>query len=41
MGWWERIGESPASGLTKLLIAESGNFPDLVQYYKRGSHRAL
>ncbi|HWV05740.1 TetR family transcriptional regulator [Ralstonia sp.] len=33
MGWWERIGESPASGLTKLLIAESGNFPDLVQYY--------
>lgn len=33
LGWWERIGESPASGLTKLLIAESGNFPDLLQYY--------
>ncbi len=32
-GWWERIGESPASGLTKLLMAESGNFPDLAQYY--------
>ena len=33
MGWWELIGESPASGLTKLLMAESGNFPDLAQYY--------
>jgi len=33
MRWWERIGESAASGRTKLLIAESGNFPDLVQYY--------
>ncbi len=33
MGWWELIGESPASGLTKLLMAEAGNFPDLAQYY--------
>ncbi|MCQ9372007.1 TetR/AcrR family transcriptional regulator C-terminal ligand-binding domain-containing protein, partial [Corynebacterium sp. 35RC1] len=33
IGWWELIGESPASGLTKLLMAESGNFPDLAQYY--------
>jgi len=33
MGWWELIGESPASGLTKLMMAESGNFPDLAQYY--------
>ncbi len=33
MGWWELIGESPASGLTKLMMAESDNFPDLAQYY--------
>ncbi len=33
MGWWELIGESPASGLTKLMMAESGNFPGLAQYY--------
>ena len=33
MGWWELIGESPASGLTKLMMAESGNFPELAQYY--------
>ncbi|MGA3845536.1 TetR family transcriptional regulator [Ralstonia nicotianae] len=33
MGWWEMIGESPVSGLTKLLMAEAGNFPDLAQYY--------
>ncbi|WP_244159847.1 TetR/AcrR family transcriptional regulator [Cupriavidus alkaliphilus] len=33
MRWWELVGDSPSSGLIKLLIAESGNFPDLARYY--------
>ncbi|MEY2619178.1 MAG: hypothetical protein RL522_2180 [Pseudomonadota bacterium] len=32
--WWERIGASPASGITKLMISESQNFPELATYYQ-------
>jgi TetR/AcrR family transcriptional regulator len=31
--WWERIGTSPASGITKLVISEARNFPDLAAFY--------
>ncbi|WP_119154787.1 TetR/AcrR family transcriptional regulator [Caldimonas tepidiphila] len=34
-GWWERIGETKASGILKLMMAEVGNFPDLAQFYLR------
>ena len=27
LGWWQRIGDTPLSGIGKLMIAESGNFP--------------
>jgi len=31
--WWRRIGATPAAGLTKLMMAESGNFPDIAAFY--------
>lgn len=33
MGWWERIGVTKASGITKLMMAEAGNFPELATFY--------
>ena len=33
LGWWERIGDTKLSGITKLIMAESGNFPDLATFY--------
>lgn len=31
--WWEQIGSTKLSGLTKLMMAESGNFPDVAKFY--------
>jgi TetR/AcrR family transcriptional regulator len=31
--WWERIGESPASGIFKIILTEMGNFPDFARFY--------
>lgn len=31
--WWERIGNTKLSGITKLMMAESGNFPEITQFY--------
>ena len=33
LGWWERVGETRLSGITKLMLAESGNFPELATFY--------
>jgi AcrR family transcriptional regulator len=33
LGWWERIGNTKLSGITKLLMAESNNFPEVTQFY--------
>ncbi|RJG05135.1 TetR/AcrR family transcriptional regulator [Noviherbaspirillum cavernae] len=33
LGWWERIGNTPLSGITKLIMAEAGNFPEVTQFY--------
>jgi AcrR family transcriptional regulator len=33
LGWWERIGNTKLSGITKLIMAESGNFPEVTQFY--------
>ena len=32
--WWERIGASRASGITKLIISEARNFPDITAFYQ-------
>lgn len=33
LGWWERIGQSKVAGITKLIMAESGNFPEVARFY--------
>lgn len=32
-GWWARIGSTRVSGIPKLVLAESGNFPELARFY--------
>lgn len=32
-GWWEQIGGTRLAGVTKLVISESRNFPEIAQYY--------
>ena len=32
--WWKRIGNTTASGITKLVTSEASNFPDVVQFYE-------
>lgn len=31
--WWQRIGLGPAGGITKIMMAEARNFPELAQFY--------
>lgn len=31
--WWARIGATKLSGISKLMMAESGNFPDVARFY--------
>jgi len=31
--WWDRVGATKASGLTKLIMSEAGNFPDIAAFY--------
>jgi TetR/AcrR family transcriptional regulator len=33
--WWQRIGATPASGITKLMMSEATNFPELAAFYQR------
>jgi AcrR family transcriptional regulator len=33
--WWERIGLTQVSGLTKLMHGEGRNFPELTEFYRR------
>jgi AcrR family transcriptional regulator len=33
LGWWERIGNTKLSGIPKLIMAESCNFPEVTQFY--------
>ena len=32
--WWTQYGGTPAAGLTKLIMSEAANFPDLARYYQ-------
>ena len=32
--WWERVGSTKASGLTKLMLSEGRNFPELAEFYR-------
>ncbi|WP_426165558.1 TetR/AcrR family transcriptional regulator [Pseudoduganella sp. R-34] len=31
--WWTKVGATKAAGLAKLMMAESGNFPELALFY--------
>ena len=33
--WWERVGLTRASGLTKLMMSEAKNFPDIAAFYQQ------
>lgn len=33
MAWWQEIGATKLAGITKLMMAESGNFPELTRFY--------
>ena len=33
LGWWARVGDTKLSGITKLIMAESGNFPEVASFY--------
>ncbi|MBU0588933.1 MAG: TetR/AcrR family transcriptional regulator [Gammaproteobacteria bacterium] len=32
--WWERVGATKASGITKLMTSEASNFPELAEFYR-------
>ena len=32
--WWTQYGSTPAAGLTKLIMSEAANFPELAQYHQ-------
>jgi AcrR family transcriptional regulator len=32
-GWWQRVGNTPLGVVPKLLVAESGNFPEVAQWF--------
>lgn len=33
--WWERVGATKASGITKLMVSEGSNFPELARFYRQ------
>jgi len=33
--WWERVGATKASGITKLMISEARNFPEIASFYQQ------
>lgn len=33
--WWETIGDSPVSGIVKLMTSEASNFPELAAFYEQ------
>jgi AcrR family transcriptional regulator len=33
--WWKRVGATKASGITKLMISEARNFPEIAAFYQR------
>lgn len=32
--WWERVGETQASGIFKIIITEMRNFPEFAEFYR-------
>ncbi len=34
VSWWERIGKTRVSGITKLVMSEAQNFPEIADFYQ-------
>lgn len=32
--WWERIGNTKTSGITKLMLSEAHHFPEITEFYQ-------
>ena len=35
LGWWNGVGDTKASGISKLMMSEAGNFPELSSFYRQ------
>lgn len=35
LNWWRRVGATNASGISKLILAEADNFPELARFYQQ------
>ncbi len=35
MIWWERVGNTSAGGISKLMMSEASNFPELAAFYQQ------
>lgn len=33
LGWWQKVGQTDLGGISKLIIAEAGNFPEVARYH--------
>lgn len=33
LGWWQMVGNTPLGAVPKLLVAESGNFPEIARWF--------
>jgi len=33
--WWQRVGATKAAGISRLMMSEAGNFPELATFYQR------
>ena len=44
-GWWQMVGSTPLGAVPKLLVAESGNFPEIARWFHdmliSRAHRAM
>jgi len=39
--WWDTVGTGPLCGIPKLMVAESGNFPELARFYTEEAVRRV
>ncbi len=35
LSWWERVGATRASGISKLMMSEGSNFPEIAEFFHR------
>ena len=33
LAWWQRVGNTPAAAIHRIVLAESANFPEVARYY--------